>query len=70
MFDGVMSKYCGQTAKVRARVTTIVNEQNGTMRHLPNEAIMLEGVVCTGDYMQFCPRRIYPFWRENWLERI
>ena len=23
-----------------------------------NECIMLDGVVCTGDYMQFCPRRI------------
>jgi hypothetical protein len=70
LFDGVMGKYCGQTARVRARVTKIINERTGTMRHLPNEAIMLEGVVCTGRYMQLCPRRIYDYWRENWLERI
>jgi hypothetical protein len=70
LFDGVMSKYCGQTAKVRARVTKIINERTGTMRHFANEAIMLEGVVCTGDYLQLCPRRIYDYWREIWLERI
>jgi hypothetical protein len=40
------------------------------MRHFANEAIMLEGVVCTGDYLQLCPRRIYDYWREIWLERI
>jgi hypothetical protein len=70
LFDGVMSKYCGQTARVRARVTKIIDERTGTMRHLPNEAIVLEGVVCTGQYLQLCPRRIYDYWRENWLERI
>lgn len=70
LFDGVMSKYCGQTARVRARVTKIINERTGTMTHLSNECIVLEGVVCTGDYMQFCPRRIYDYWREIWLERV
>ena len=70
MFDGVMSKYCGRTARVRARVNRIINERTGTMIHFSNECIMLEGVVCTGDYMQFCPRRIYDYWRENWLERV
>ncbi len=69
LFDGVMGKYCGQTAIVRARVTRIINERTGTMRHFSNEAIMLEGIVCTGDYMQLCPRRIYDYWREIWLER-
>jgi hypothetical protein len=70
LFDGVMSKYCGQTARVRARVTKIVNEDTGTMTHFKTEAIMLEGMVCTGDYMQFCPRNIYDYWREIWLERV
>ena len=27
LFDGVMSKYCGETARVRARVTKIINER-------------------------------------------
>jgi hypothetical protein len=70
LFDGVMSKYCGETAKVRARVTKIINERTGVMIHFENECIMLDGVVCTGDYMQFCPRRIYDYWREIWLERV
>ena len=29
LFDGVMSKYCGGTARVRARVTKIINERTG-----------------------------------------
>ena len=70
LFDGVMSKYCGRKARVRARVSRIINERTGTMTHLWNECIMLEDVVCTGDYMQLCPRRIYDYWRENWLERL
>ena len=65
-----MSKYCGQTVRVRARVSKIINERTGAMIHLANECIVLEGVVCTGDYMQLCPRQIYDYWREIWLERV
>ena len=32
--------------------------------------IILDGVVCTADYNQYCPRGIYPYWREIWLRRI
>ena len=69
-FEGKMSKHCGQVATVRARVDKIIHEESGEMIHFSNECIILEGVVCTGEYMQFCPRRIYPWWRENWLERV
>jgi hypothetical protein len=69
-FDGNMSPYCGRTARVRATVTKIIDERTGEMTHFSNECVLLEGVVCTGDYMQFCPRRIYPYWRELWLERV
>jgi hypothetical protein len=30
-------------------------------------------VVCSGDRSicrWFCPREIYPYWREFWLERV
>jgi hypothetical protein len=40
---------------------------------LKNEAVTLDGVVCSGDLSLrrwFCPRAIYPFWRECWLERV
>jgi hypothetical protein len=43
------------------------------MVELKNEAVTLDGVVCSGDLSLrrwFCPRAIYPFWRECWLERV
>jgi hypothetical protein len=27
-------------------------------------------VICTSDYHRLCPRGIYPYWREIWLERV
>jgi len=27
-------------------------------------------VVCKGDLHEFCPRSIYPYWREIWLKRV
>jgi hypothetical protein len=69
-FDGEMSNYCGRTAKVRARVSKIIEESNGEMIHIKTECIILEGVVCGGDYHRFCPRAIFPYWREIWLEKV
>jgi hypothetical protein len=69
-FDWEMLRYCGREARVLQRVEQIIDEQTGEMRKLPNDCIMLEGVVCVGDYNQFCPRAIYPYWREIWLERV
>ena len=69
-FDGEMLKYCGRRARVRRRVDQIINEKNGRMLRLPGDCIILEGVICTGDYHQFCPRGIYPYWREIWLRRV
>lgn len=69
-FDWEMVRYCGREARVLQRVEQIINEQTGEMQRLPNDCIMLEGVVCVGDYNQYCPRAIYPYWREIWLERV
>jgi hypothetical protein len=36
-------------------------------------AIILEGAICRGRYSNhrmFCPRAIYSWWREIWLERV
>ena len=33
----------------------------------------IEGAVCEAKYSErrlFCPRGIYPFWREIWLKRV
>ena len=69
-FDGEMLKYCGRRARVLRRVDQIINEKTGRMLRLPGDCILLEGVICTGDYHQFCPRGIYPYWREIWLRRV
>jgi hypothetical protein len=69
-FDAEMLKYCGQQARVLRRVERLIDEKSGRMVHLKNPCIVLEGVVCTADYHRLCPRGIYPYWREIWLERL
>ena len=36
-------------------------------------AVILEGVYCLAHYSHYrllCPRAIYSWWRESWLERV
>jgi hypothetical protein len=72
VFDQEMVPYCGKAYTVLARVTQIIDERTGKMRHFANDCIMLDGVICRAwysKYRRFCPRSIYPYWREVWLER-
>jgi hypothetical protein len=69
-FDSEMVKYCGTRLRVRQRVERIIDEPTGRMIRLPNDCIILEGATCTGEYHAFCPRAIYPYWREIWLRRV
>ncbi len=74
-FDMEMVRYCGRTFRVLARVEQIIDDRTGRMISLPNDCIILEGATCVGDMSVtpnrlFCPRSIYPFWREIWLERV
>jgi hypothetical protein len=69
-FEEEMSRYCGHTARVRARVTKCLDEKTGRMLTMKNPCIMLEDVVCAGVYSANCPRQFIPFWREIWLERL
>jgi hypothetical protein len=72
-FDVEMVPYCGKTYRVLHRVEKIINEKTGVMMHMPNPCIILEGVTCSGCLSQdrlFCPRSIYPYWREIWLKRV
>jgi hypothetical protein len=69
-FDREMLKFCGRQARVLGRVEQIIDERSGKMLHLKNPCIVLEGVVCPGDYHRLCPRGTYPYWREIWLERV
>lgn len=68
-----MVPYCGKTVRVLRRVERIINERTGTLLRLPNACIVLEDVICDGCRSQgrlFCPRSIYPYWREIWLRRV
>ena len=72
-FTREMAPYCGKTFRVLCRVERIVNERTGALLRLPNASIVLEDVICDGCLSQsrlFCPRSIYPFWREIWLRRV
>jgi hypothetical protein len=69
-FDAEMLKYCGRQARVLRRVERIIDEKTGRMVNLRNPCIILEDVICTSDYHRLCPRGIYPYWREIWLERV
>ena len=69
-FDGEMLRYCGREARVLRRVERIIDEKSGRMLRLKNPCIVLDDVTCTGAYHRQCPRGIYPYWREIWLERV
>ena len=43
---------------------------DGEMIDIKSDCIILEGVVCSGDYHRFCTRAIYAYWREIWLDKI
>jgi len=72
-FDREFLPYCGKVFKVRQRVTQIIDEPTGEMRHFSSDCIMLEGTACSGELSPgrwFCPRNIQIYWRECWLERV
>ena len=55
------------------RVTNILDEKTDKMSRLKTASIILESVFCQSGYSycrMFCPRSIYPYWREIWLERV
>jgi hypothetical protein len=68
-FDAEMLPYCGKTFRVLRRVETIIEESSGRLVRLPGVCIVLEDVVCTSHYRRWCPRSIFPYWREIWLRR-
>ena len=71
-WDAELVPYCDHVYRVRKRVQKIINEKTGKMQHLKSEPIILDGVICQSKYSEhryFCPRAIYPYWREVWLER-
>ena len=72
-FDPEAVPFCSKVFRVHARIQKLINEKTGKMLHLKNDALVLENVFCQSRYAthrRFCPRAIYSYWREIWLERI
>jgi hypothetical protein len=72
-FDPEHVSFCGRTYPVLKRVERIIDEKSGRMINLKTDAIILQDVVCEARYAKcrrFCPRAIYPYWRETLLERV
>jgi hypothetical protein len=72
-FDAELVPYCGKVFRVKTTVGRFVDETTGVMRTLKTPAFILDNVWCRSRYSSnkmYCPRSIYSWWREIWLERI
>jgi len=73
-FDAEEVPYCDNGPyRVLRRVDRIINERTGEMRDMKTPCIVLDSVICKSRYSEcrlFCPRSIFAYWREIWLERI
>ncbi len=72
-FDDEMLPHCGGRYRVHERVSRIIDERTGRMINIASDCLILEGVVCSGEHSRghwFCPRAIYPYWREAWLRPV
>lgn len=72
-FDAEAVPYCGGEYRVRSRLNKFIEEKTGRLITLKTSSILLEGVWCRSRYSEcrmFCPRSIYTWWREIWLERV
>jgi hypothetical protein len=72
-WDAELVPYCGGTYQVLKSVTKMIDEKTGKMVEMKNPCIILDSVVCQARYSQcrmLCPKSMYPYWREIWLERV
>jgi hypothetical protein len=72
-FDAEEVPYCGRTYRVHKRVSRIIHERTGRMLEMKTPSVILDSVICESRYSECrlaCPRSIYPYWREVWLERV
>ena len=72
-WDAELVPYCGGTYRVLKRVTKLIDEKTSKMIEMKNPCIILDTVVCQARYSScrmLCPKEMYPYWREIWLERV
>ena len=58
---------------MKSSISNFINEKTGLSVTLKTPAVTLENVWCQSRYSDrrmFCPRGIYSWWREVWLERV
>ena len=68
-----MAPHCGRVARVRRTLTKIIDEPTGKMLEMKGPCVVLDDVCCQSEYSRCrlnCPRAIYSYWREAWLERV
>jgi hypothetical protein len=71
-FDAEMVPFTEREYEVDYRVRRIIDERTGKMIEFGSDALVLKDVKCEARYAvcrRFCPRAIYPYWREIWLDR-
>jgi hypothetical protein len=72
-FDAEHVPYCGGEYTVLSRVDKIIEEKTGKMMSFKTASIILDGAACQSRYSDrrmFCPRGVFPYFREIWLERV
>ncbi len=72
-FDAELVPYCGKVFRVRSRVERFIDEKTGKMLRMKTPAVILDGVYCQSLYSGqriLCPRAVFLWWREIWLERV
>ncbi len=72
-FDAEEVPYCGGEFRVLKRVTRIIHERTGKMLEMKTPSLILDSVICESRYSEcrlFCPRAIYSYWREIWVDRV
>jgi hypothetical protein len=73
MWDRDMVPFCDGMYRVKTRLSRFVDEKSGMLISMKTPAVILEDVWCQARYSDcrmYCPRSIYSWWREIWLERI
>jgi hypothetical protein len=72
-WDAELVPYCGGTFRVLKRVTKLIDEKTSKMVEMKTACIILDSVVCQARFSpcrMLCPKQMYPYWREIWLERV
>jgi len=69
-FTREMLKYCGMRFKVLKRVNKLLVEGIPTGLRQINDAVILEGVTCSGEHHGGCRKSCPLIWKEAWLKRV